>query len=97
MPEFVVTTGLTRRLVSATSRVAARDLFEAAVRGNLVPGVTHTTNFERGELKIREATEAEVAEFGSTRHRPKLVDQLAWDLPEVPRRKRRRRNSGEHA
>lgn len=77
MPDFVLQTGLTRRLISAHDERSAIEKFRAMLERNGRYGRRFT--FQRGEVSVRPATPAEVADFRRKPRKP-IEGQMKWDV-----------------
>lgn len=80
---YVVTVGLTRRLVKGGGREEALARFRALTRTtDAIPEyLGYRIPLEREEVTVRRASDEEVAEFRRRRVVRDDEEQLAWDMP----------------
>lgn len=92
LPHFIITTGLTRRLVEG------RDAEDAIAKFKYDTPTRSVTLMSIAEdLEIHRATEDEVAEFQRSRKRGPSEDQIAWELGDVVLTPAQRKAKKEHA
>lgn len=78
---FIVTTGLTRRLIYAIDVESALHSFLSLIVGNPDrKSMSRTITLEEGEVEIHEATDDEVADFARPKRVAHFDGQEKWDM-----------------